>query len=193
MQQSKTDFETLSQIILDIVKNLNDEQYEKLLHKQAHLKYTEPPVSNETIYQQVFIELNNQSSDEAKRKLLANKKNNLSTKKQLLEFCKLHNLNAQATATKEEIIQHIIMPTQSPNSDTVNILAQALQQTTNIEDAWKLYHESPFKKTKANLKKLATILDVTINSKLKVTEIPDKIIKTIVQSKIDSQIIRKGN
>jgi len=205
VSNSKKDFCIVSKLVIDLVNNLSEEQYNNLVNGTADIRYIEKGIDNEKkeIYNGIIYELS--KKDDLEEKIGIIKTNtHLSTKSKLIEFCKYFKIEYKAKENIDTIIQNIIQYVDENKENimyrfekaediqgSIDEIASKLEEIMNVEEARTLISQSKAIENKTNLLKLAKRLNVFIDREATYETIVDNIIKSVVEAKIRSYVIRK--
>lgn len=204
MASSKKDFYVVSKLVLDVINNLTDEQFNNLINGSGDLKYIEKglDVEKKDKYNWILYTIASQEKDAEKIKFIK-ENNEFPTKAKMIEFCKYFKIEYKVKDVADTIIQNIV---EFCNANKDNIIykynrtesletgideiAKKLEECMDVEEAKKLIEECKTVESKVNLLKLAKKLNVFINRDTSYDIIMDAIIKSVVESKIRSYTIR---
>ncbi|PFE50766.1 hypothetical protein CN317_00910 [Bacillus cereus] len=205
MSNSKKDFCIVSKLVIDLVNNLSEEQYNNLVNGTADIRYVEKGIDSEKkeIYNSIMYELS--TKDGLDEKINVIKTNaHLSTKSKLLEFCKYFKIEFKTKDTIDKIIQNILQYVDENKDniiyrvekaediqESIDEIAKKLEEIMDVEEARDLIAKSKVVESKTNLLKLTKKLNVFIDRESSYETIVDNIIKSVVEAKIRSYVIRK--
>lgn len=205
MSNSKKDFCIVSKLVIDLVNNLSEEQYNNLVNGTADIRYVEKGIDSEKkeIYNSIVYELS--TKDGLDEKINVIKTNaHLSTKSKLLEFCKYFKIEFKTKDTIDKIIQNIIQYVDENKDniiyrvekaediqESIDEIAKKLEEIMDVEEARDLIAKSKVVESKTNLLKLTKKLSVFTDRESSYETIVDNIIKSVVEAKIRSYVIRK--
>lgn len=205
MSNSKKDFCIVSKLVIDLVNNLSEEQYNNLVNGTADIRYMEKGIDSEKkeIYNSIVYEL--ATKDGLDKKINVIKTNaHLSTKSKLLEFCKYFKIEFKTKDTIDKIIQNIIQYVDENKDniiyrvekaediqESIDEIAKKLEEIMDVEEARDLIAKSKVVESKTNLLKLTKKLNVFTDRESSYETIVDNIIKSVVEAKIRSYVIRK--
>lgn len=205
MSNSKKDFCIISKLVIDLVNNLSEEQYNNLVNGTADIRYTEKGIDSEkkVTYNNIIYELATKDSLDEKINVIKSNAH-LSTKAKLIEFCKYFKIEYKTKETIDTIIQNIVQYVDENRDniiyrfekaediqESIDEIAKKLEEIMNVEEARTLISQSKAIENKTNLLKLAKKLNVFIDREATYEAIVDNIIKSVVEAKIRSYVIRK--
>lgn len=205
MSNSKKDFLIVLKLLLDLVNNLSEDQFNNLVNGSADIKYFEKGIDSEKkeIYNNILYKLAKEKNSEKKIELITNS-SDLSTKSKLIDFCKYFKVEFRVKDTNSVIIKRILNFVDENEEDiiyrfnklecieeNVDEIAKKLENIMDVEEARTLILNSKSLKNKTNLLKLSKKLNVFIDRESSYEIIVDTIIKSVVEAKIRSYTIRK--
>ena len=200
---SKNDFEIMFSFIYSLIKNLSKAEYESILNGTGTLKYIEKPLNqtDKSHYDSILHKLvMSFDSNFDKMEIL---KNELNTKNQQINFCNYLNIEIKSKDSKEEIYNRIIYFVQenleslksrldktNTNDEELKKVQLYLEDCLNSQDAIKYLSNHKFLENKNNLMTLAKSLDVNVRKEFNNEEILNRIVDSVVGSKLRSMAIR---
>ncbi|CUP24436.1 Uncharacterised protein [Clostridium baratii] len=205
MGSSKKDFGIVSKCILDFINNLTEEQFNNIVNGTADIKYVDKGIDSDKriMFDTIINYLVNEVSEE-KRVMFIKENKQLSTKAKLIEFCKYLKVECKQKDTIEMIISNIneyieqnreSLTYRYSKQENIELgiedIAKKIENSMDVEEAKNIISESKIVESKTNLLKLAKKLNVFLDRESSYEIIVDKIIKSVVESKIRSYTIRK--
>ncbi|MGG0473557.1 hypothetical protein ABEY96_15320 [Priestia aryabhattai] len=202
---SKRDLEAMFSIVSNIIKNLNVNEYENILNGSATLKYVEKSLtaSEKSQFDVVLKKLLNLDSNEINTNFMETIKAELETKSQLINFCNYLNIEVKTKDKKEDIYEKILNFVDENKEILLNkfnkgisinqTLEQIASQLENFNDknlALKFLLGNNALDNKGHLLSLAKILDVNVRKESNNGEIIERIVDSVVGSKLRSMAIR---
>lgn len=192
---SKKETEDMLQIALNFIQGLTNEQYENILKGNASIDY--------------IIENNHPQFGQLKERIIREARGindtekilKKYTKKYLASFCEHSSIDIKARDTKaiiyQKVASHFQFDTESADNDgekfeenkIANIGAE-LQNFDSLDEAREFLVNHDLLRTKTNLVKLARSLDVYIKQSQSKQAVRNRIVDSVVGSRIRSKVIR---
>lgn len=205
MSNAKKDFSIMCKLVLDFVNSLTEEQFNNLINGTADIKYNEKGLSQDKKERYNCILYNICMEDTREKAVDYIKKcDELSTKLKLNEFCKYFRIEIKVKDSIDTIINKIIEFVEKDKENikykydkqincekNVDTIAQKLEECIDIEEAKEIIYSSDLMSSKIEMMKLAKRLKVFNDKDASCENIAENIIKTVVEAKIRSYIIRK--
>lgn len=205
MSNSKKDFSIVCKLILDFVNNLTEEQFSNLINGTADIKYNEKALSQDKRekYNDILYHI---SIEDDREKIFNYVKQCevLSTKMKLNEFCKYFKIEIKSKDSIENIINKIIdyvdmdkenikykYNRERDSVKNIDTIATKLEECIDVEEAKEIIFTSNLINSKTDMIKLAKRLKVYNDKDASCENIAENIIKTVVEAKMRSYIIRK--
>ncbi|MGE8080050.1 hypothetical protein [Peribacillus loiseleuriae] len=200
---SKNDFEAMISIINGLIKNLTKTEYENILNGSATFKYVERSLnSTEKNYFDLILSKLVKIYDEQSNPL-DYIKGELETKNQQINFCNYLNVDIKTKDSKEEIYNKILLYVEE-NIDLIkgriyksNSIEKQIEEIrinleacNDIQKAVKYLSNCKILEYKNNLLHLAKILDVNVRKEHHTEDILNRIVESVVGSKLRSMAIR---
>lgn len=201
---SKKDCYILSKLFSDFINGLSESDYECLIngHATINIKKKEITSSQNEVYDSVLKKLINIEEYDLLTKELKDN-NNLKKKADRIKFCEYLNITVLNKDTipnlNDKIINYInnnkgdIIYKNSKREDVINSFEKIAEKIAKIMDekeAREYIVNCEILSNKANLIKLANILDVYVEKDKTYEDIVNKIVSTVVTAKIRSYKIR---
>lgn len=201
---SKRDLEAMFSIINSFIKGLSVNEYENILNGSATLKYVEKSLSlaEKNQFDEILNNilgvggvLNENTMDIIKEKI--------ETKNQLIAFCNYLNIDLKSKDTKEDIYEKILIFIEENKEILINkinknvsihqmieMIALELEGFVDKEQALKFLLDKKVLENKSHSLFLAKVLDVNVRKESSNLEILERIVDSVVGSKLRSMVIR---
>ncbi len=170
----------LFHILSNFISNLNDEQITNLINGTAKITYQE---------------LNNKDKRDVLQKASSIKEVeqtfNGMLKTEIVTFCRSQGIKVKNRDTKKELFQKIAsFYNIKMEENHLNEVILNLQQMNSLEEGRVFLSRHELIKTKQDLIQLAKSLDVHVQPKLRKNELLERIIKSVIGSKLRVKMIQ---
>ncbi|WML43822.1 hypothetical protein [Neobacillus sp. PS3-40] len=194
------------QKIVKIIENLSEQQYEMILTDRATLKYeafeTDPII---------YINLKNHIEKQAKslKDLKNSLKMTLKSKKEYLLFCNYLKIPIKSKDSIETLIKKMAahfdikesnegneQKTEDHGGNEQNLLgelhliSETLQKFDNVQEGKNFITNHKLLSLKKDIILFAKTIDVPVNSKLSKKDLVNRIVESVVGSKVRSMVLR---
>ena len=192
MNKSKEDTIKILDIFNNFVRQLSSTDYQKLINGELSICCVDNRNNNLSeedikIYDSIINELIKiNENDEIIKYLETNKY--LSEIQDLIKFCENYKIKLKKDDEKDIIIEKIVKFISEEKE--INKIVDIMKETKDKEYARNIIINSNILNNKINLLKLSKKLDVFIDKSKSKNDIIDRILKSVIDSKIRSSIIR---
>ena len=192
MNKSKEDTIKILDIFNNFVRQLSSTDYQKLINGELSICCVDNRNNNLSeedikIYDSIINELIKiNENDEIIKYLETNKY--LSEIQDLIKFCENYKIKLKKDDEKDIIIEKIVKFISEEKE--INKIVDIMKETKYKEYARNIIINSKILNNKINLLKLSKKLDVFIDKSKSKNDIIDRILKSVIDSKIRSSIIR---
>lgn len=195
----KRESEKLLDIFKDTISQLTESDLNNLLTGKGKLKFERDKKEENSSEQfNELYRLLKEAEDNLRFQNILIMNNQLKTKKQLLEFCVTSNIKVKSRDTKAVILEKIFThfgkePQNTTTKETTQKLKQIGEELSAIEsvrEAESFIFNNSALKTKNELISLGKIFNVHVQSNMKKRQVIERIVESLVGSKINSKTIR---
>ncbi|WP_163971069.1 hypothetical protein [Oceanobacillus halotolerans] len=190
---SKTETQALFQIISEFINDLSKEQMENLVNGNATIAYrsNSQPIG----YQHLETSIRNSKSIQEVERACRGM-----VKKEIIAFCEVYDIALNKRDTKKVLFKKIASHFQIENTESVQEkdeselekIKETFQQLKSVEEAKQFLTNHPLLITKKDLIRFAKILDVYVNPKQKKAIILNRIIESVIGSKVRAKVIQES-